>query len=175
MLTQSPIHSNKPAAWHILWQEALNLALRACAERYTGCDLPTLDRINRGWIIACAGKVRLLDHGICEVASQFGTQTYTVNGACSCPDKRRIGKAYCKHQWAAALARKAYALLDAAITQALITWPPDADRAECPRCGLKALAVVWDNPHTCHTRLCQAEITLAGTTYTCGWVEGATE
>jgi len=41
-------------------------------------------RMRKGALLALEGKVIVLQSGYAEVASQFGTCTYTVNGTCPC-------------------------------------------------------------------------------------------
>lgn len=121
-------------------------------------------RLFKGAQLAIAGKVTLLDNGSCEVASQFGTQTYIVNGTCACPDHRERG-GICKHRFAAALHKKALRMLADASAQNI------TDGQECPQCHRNTVVpsrlVVQGTYHD--YQLCTWNLELGEHVQSCGW------
>ena len=149
-----------------LWTLALCAAYRLARSRYSQTE-----RMVKGFTIANAQKVTLLDNGTAEVASQFGTCTYVVNGACPCPDAQRHPGEHCKHRWAKALAKKATHLLADAV-QAVMG---ETLGAQCPACGYPTVVdvPVWGKHRQefATYRACMMALTSHGERYACGWRE----
>lgn len=108
--------------------------LQATAERWAAkasCEPEAKERIERGLVLALAGKVSPLTAGSFRVAgSKKGTE-YTVlvnNGwpSCSCPDFQRGRASRCKHIWASAL----MARLTAEIVEQMKTPKPRKPRQD---------------------------------------------
>lgn len=169
MTTLPVAHPDRPEHADALWTLALCAAYRLARARYNQTE-----RMVQGFLIANAGKVTLLDNGAAEVASQFGTATYTVHSVCSCPDARRHGPTpHCKHRWAKALAHKAQALLQDAV-QAVMG---SGQGEPCPACGYPTVisVPVWGKRTQTyvHYRACVMALTSDGERSACGWREGA--
>lgn len=74
----------------------------------------SLDRIERAYQLVVDAKVTL--HPATKTAtvtSSDGTQAYTVNGTCECPDAARAPEGYCKHRLAMVILKKATVLVKA--------------------------------------------------------------
>lgn len=147
-----------------LFTLALCQAYRCARARYG-----EQERMVKGFQLAQAGKVTLLDNGSAEVASQFGTATYTVNGVCPCPDARHHAGSPCKHRWSVALAKKAHRMLGEAV-QALMG---DTLGAQCPDCGqATVIEVSVQGEYTrryAHYRVCDMVLDIGDEQYACGW------
>lgn len=141
-------------AWAVY--EASKLAKRAYPD--------ALPRMFSGVQLALAGKVAMRDNGSADVVSQTGTTTYTVNGACSCPDHQQRGD-MCKHQWAAAIYKKARRLIAAAEAENI------TDGSVCPQCGRHT--VIVDRllcSGTYHSYLlCTWRVEIGEHVQACGW------
>ena len=119
---------NHPDVQHTDADHLFTLAICAASTRAMTA-YPDNSRVIAGIQLALARKVTLLDNGSAEVASQFGTCTYVVNGTCPCPDTQHRRTEHCKHRWAVAILKKAMVIL------------AEADAAganegtRCPQCG----------------------------------------
>lgn len=151
----------KPTQQDHLLQLALIEASRRAFAAY-----PANERVFKAAQLALAGKVTLLDHGA-EVASQFGTTTYAINGTCACPDKRREQAGHCKHEYAAAILRKAFRLLHEAQAKNI----EDTDGPPCPQCQHRCVVVEGSRRGT--YRICRYRLELGQVTWECGWKAAA--
>ena len=146
----STIPWNHPDVQHTDGDHLMTLALCAASKRALAA-YPDNSRVIAGIQLALARKVTMLDNGSAEVASQFGTCTYSVNGTCPCPDTQHRRTILCKHRWAVAIWEKALTILAKAGEE----YTHDGTR--CPQCGHDSVQVErWGRSEQCHDwRICR--------------------
>lgn len=156
-------HPDHPQTDH---DHLMTLALCAAVKRAMAA-YPGNSRVISGAQLALARKVTLLDDGTAEVASQFGTTTYVLNGACPCPDTQRARTVHCKHRWAVAIWRKALTILEDAEEQYV------HDGTRCPQCGHDSVQVErWGRGEHRHDwRICRFVWQIGAETVECPWRE----
>jgi hypothetical protein len=96
------------------WREAVAEIAAKAKAKLPACS----GRVDAAVKIVLAGDVELQADGTARVASQSsGTTTYhIINGRCDCRDFDKAPHNFCKHRLAAAIARRAQALVKAKVT-----------------------------------------------------------
>src|SRR5262249_52699211 len=104
------------AAWRGAVAEVTERAKAALPDEVHG-------RIEQAVQLVLAGDVDLLSDGTVKVTSQRDgtTESFVVNGSCSCPDSPKAPSAWCAHRISAAIARRAYPLAKAKLEAATST------------------------------------------------------
>ena len=96
---ESPAH----AAWRAAVAEVAERAKAALPAEVNG-------RIEQAMQIVLNGDVDLLPDGTATAASHRNgtTESFVMNGSCSCPDFSAVPSGWCLHRLSAAIAKRAY-------------------------------------------------------------------